>query len=146
MKTTSHDFWANSRPDGPSSFSGPQCSWGPSNVMNVKRGNGYSSRSSDPNVGPRPGTSYDPFKQIRSPMASILEAQTCVVLPTEPFIPVANVVRIMQRVVQTHGKIVDDMKEIVQHCVSEFIGVINVEANMHCQSESRRKITADDIM
>ncbi|XP_047331296.1 nuclear transcription factor Y subunit B-6-like [Impatiens glandulifera] len=69
-----------------------------------------------------------------------------VVPPTEPFIPVANVVRIMRRVVPTHCKIADDVKEFVQHCVLEFISLITVEANMHCQSESRRTITADDIL
>ncbi|XP_047331283.1 nuclear transcription factor Y subunit B-1-like [Impatiens glandulifera] len=65
---------------------------------------------------------------------------------TEPFIPVANVVRIMRRVVPPHGKIADNVKDIVQNCVSKFIGLINAKANMCCQSESRRTITADDIL
>ncbi|XP_047339803.1 nuclear transcription factor Y subunit B-9-like [Impatiens glandulifera] len=66
--------------------------------------------------------------------------------PTEPFIPVANVVRIMRPVVPPHGKIAEDAKEIVQHCVSEFISLVTAEANMQCQSECRRTITADDIL
>ncbi|XP_047331291.1 nuclear transcription factor Y subunit B-4-like [Impatiens glandulifera] len=66
--------------------------------------------------------------------------------PTELFIPMANVVRIMRRVVPPHGKIDDDVKKIVQHCVSKFIGLITTEANMHCQSESRRTIITDDIL
>ncbi|XP_047331281.1 nuclear transcription factor Y subunit B-1-like [Impatiens glandulifera] len=100
---------------------------GPLNVMNVERGS-------------------ETILLAQVTLMLDLDFGTYVVPPTKPFIPVANVVRIMQRVVPTHVKIADDMKEIVQHCVSEFIGVITVEANMHCQSESRRTITADDIM
>ncbi|XP_047339802.1 nuclear transcription factor Y subunit B-6-like [Impatiens glandulifera] len=66
--------------------------------------------------------------------------------PTELFISTANVARIIRRVVPPYGKIADDSKEIVQNCVSEFIGLITAEANLLCQSESRKTITADDIL
>ncbi|XP_047339797.1 nuclear transcription factor Y subunit B-1-like [Impatiens glandulifera] len=66
--------------------------------------------------------------------------------PTELFISVANVVRIIQCVVPPYGKIDGDAKEIVQHCVSDFIGLIAAEANLLCQSESHKTIIADDIL
>ncbi|XP_047339796.1 nuclear transcription factor Y subunit B-6-like [Impatiens glandulifera] len=66
--------------------------------------------------------------------------------PIELFISMANVVRIIQRVVPPYCKIVNDSKEIIQHCVSKFIGLITAKANLLCQSESRKMITADDIL
>ncbi|OAY65835.1 Nuclear transcription factor Y subunit B-6 [Ananas comosus] len=60
--------------------------------------------------------------------------------------PIANVIRIMRRVLPTHAKIADDAKETMQECVSEYISFITSEANERCQREQRKTITADDIL
>ena len=60
--------------------------------------------------------------------------------------PIANVIRIMRRVLPTHAKIADDAKETVQECVSEYISFVTSEANERCQQEQRKTITAEDIL
>ncbi|MCO5615120.1 hypothetical protein L7F22_069409 [Adiantum nelumboides] len=60
--------------------------------------------------------------------------------------PVANVIRMMRKVLPAHAKIADDAKDTIQECVSEFISFITSEANDRCQREQRRTITAEDIM
>ncbi|KAL2245207.1 UNVERIFIED_CONTAM: Nuclear transcription factor Y subunit B-6 [Sesamum indicum] len=60
--------------------------------------------------------------------------------------PIANVIRIMRRILPAHAKIADDAKETIQECVSEFIGFITSEANDKCHREYRKTITPDDVL
>jgi nuclear transcription Y subunit beta len=60
--------------------------------------------------------------------------------------PIANVIRIMRRVLPAHAKISDDSKETIQECVSEYISFITGEANERCQREQRKTITAEDVL
>ncbi|PKU88145.1 Nuclear transcription factor Y subunit B-9 [Dendrobium catenatum] len=60
--------------------------------------------------------------------------------------PIANVIRIMRKVLPTHAKISDDAKETIQECVSEYISFITSEANERCQREQRKTITAEDVL
>ncbi|KAG8072209.1 hypothetical protein GUJ93_ZPchr0006g43207 [Zizania palustris] len=60
--------------------------------------------------------------------------------------PIANVIRIMRRVLPGHGKISGDAKEMIQECVSEYIIFITDEANERCQREQRMNITAEDLI
>ena len=60
--------------------------------------------------------------------------------------PIANVIRIMRRVLPSHAKISDDAKETIQECVSEYISFITGEANERCQREQRKTITAEDVL
>ncbi|KAI5078459.1 hypothetical protein GOP47_0006130 [Adiantum capillus-veneris] len=60
--------------------------------------------------------------------------------------PIANVIRMMRKVLPAHVKIADDAKDTIQECVSEFISFVTSEANDRCQREQRRTITAEDIM
>lgn len=60
--------------------------------------------------------------------------------------PIANVIRIMRKVLPAHAKIADDSKETIQECVSEFISFITSEANDRCQREQRKTITAEDVL
>ncbi|KAL2504663.1 Nuclear transcription factor Y subunit B-7 [Abeliophyllum distichum] len=62
------------------------------------------------------------------------------------FLPIANVGRIMKKVIPGNGKISKDAKETVQECVSEFISFITGEASDKCQSEKRKTINGDDIL
>nr|GEV96851.1 nuclear transcription factor Y subunit B-7 [Tanacetum cinerariifolium] len=62
------------------------------------------------------------------------------------FLPIANVGRIMKKVIPANGKISKDAKETVQECVSEFISFITGEASDKCQIEKRKTINGDDII
>ncbi|CAA2987954.1 nuclear transcription factor Y subunit B-6-like [Olea europaea var. sylvestris] len=70
----------------------------------------------------------------------------CTVREQDRFMPIANVIRIMRRILPQHAKISDDAKETIQECVSEFIGFITSEANDRCQREQRKTITAEDVL
>ncbi|KAG6524463.1 hypothetical protein ZIOFF_014372 [Zingiber officinale] len=73
-------------------------------------------------------------------------AQTPAVREQDRFMPIANVIRIMRRVLPAHAKIADDAKEMIQECVSEYISFITSEANERCQREQRKTVTADDVL
>ncbi|XP_039031898.1 nuclear transcription factor Y subunit B-7-like [Hibiscus syriacus] len=62
------------------------------------------------------------------------------------FLPIANVGRIMKKVIPSNGKISKDSKETVQECVSEFISFVTGEASDKCQREKRKTINGDDII
>ncbi|KAK7318427.1 hypothetical protein RJT34_03128 [Clitoria ternatea] len=62
------------------------------------------------------------------------------------FLPIANVGRIMKKVMTPSGKISKDAKETVQECVSEFISFVTCEASDKCQREKRKTINGDDII
>ncbi|KAI9113766.1 hypothetical protein K1719_015017 [Acacia pycnantha] len=62
------------------------------------------------------------------------------------FLPIANVGRIMKKVMPPNGKISKEAKETVQECVSEFISFITGEASDKCQKEKRKTINGDDII
>ncbi|KAL5699987.1 Nuclear transcription factor Y subunit B-9 [Ranunculus cassubicifolius] len=62
------------------------------------------------------------------------------------YMPIANVIRIMRRILPSHAKISDDAKETIQECVSEYISFITSEANERCQREQRKTITAEDVL
>ncbi|CAI4228335.1 unnamed protein product [Auanema sp. JU1783] len=69
-----------------------------------------------------------------------------VILDQERFLPIANVARIMKRVIPESGKLAKEAKECVQECVSEFISFLTSEASDKCLAEKRRTITADDLL
>ncbi|KAK2399951.1 nuclear factor Y, subunit B6 [Trifolium repens] len=64
----------------------------------------------------------------------------------DQYMPIANVIRIMRRILPSHAKISDDAKETIQECVSEYISFITSEANERCQKEQRKTITAEDLL
>ncbi|CAI9116031.1 OLC1v1017075C1 [Oldenlandia corymbosa var. corymbosa] len=70
----------------------------------------------------------------------------CMVREQDRFLPIANVVRIMRKILPRHAKISDDAKDTVQECVSEFISFVTGEANDRCQREHRKTITAEDVL
>ncbi|XVE87622.1 hypothetical protein DITRI_Ditri19aG0002700 [Diplodiscus trichospermus] len=70
----------------------------------------------------------------------------CTVREQDRFMPIANVIRIMRKVLPPHAKISDDAKETIQECVSEYISFITGEANERCQREQRKTITAEDVL
>ncbi|XP_044512494.1 nuclear transcription factor Y subunit B-9-like [Mangifera indica] len=70
----------------------------------------------------------------------------CVIREQDQYMPIANVIRIMRRILPPHAKISDDAKETVQECVSEYISFITGEANERCHREQRKTITAEDVI
>jgi nuclear transcription Y subunit beta len=66
--------------------------------------------------------------------------------PKYRFLPIANIARIMKRVLPGNAKIAKDAKESIQECVSEFISFITSEASEKCQQEKRKTINGDDIL
>ncbi|KAM7525317.1 hypothetical protein LguiA_015219 [Lonicera macranthoides] len=70
----------------------------------------------------------------------------CTIREQDRFMPIANVIRIMRRILPPHAKISDDAKETIQECVSEFISFVTGEANERCQREQRKTITAEDVL
>uniref|UniRef100_A0A803QCN5 Transcription factor CBF/NF-Y/archaeal histone domain-containing protein n=1 Tax=Cannabis sativa TaxID=3483 RepID=A0A803QCN5_CANSA len=71
---------------------------------------------------------------------------TCVIREQDQYMPIANVIRIMRRILPSHAKISDDAKETIQECVSEYISFITGEANDRCQREQRKTVTAEDVL
>jgi nuclear transcription Y subunit beta len=61
-------------------------------------------------------------------------------------LPVANIARIMKRVLPANEKITKEAKEAVQECVSEFISFITSEASDRCVQERRKTINGDDLL
>ncbi|KAK3432248.1 hypothetical protein EUGRSUZ_E03857 [Eucalyptus grandis] len=74
------------------------------------------------------------------------ENNECTVREQDRFMPIANVIRIMRKILPPHAKISDDAKETIQECVSEYISFITGEANDRCQREQRKTITAEDVL
>ncbi|KAF1867016.1 hypothetical protein Lal_00049443 [Lupinus albus] len=74
------------------------------------------------------------------------EENECMVREQDRFMPIANVIRIMRKILPPHAKISDDSKETIQECVSEYISFITGEANERCQREQRKTITAEDVL
>ncbi|KAI3800644.1 hypothetical protein L1987_28738 [Smallanthus sonchifolius] len=70
----------------------------------------------------------------------------CLVREQDRLMPIANVIRIIRKILPPHAKISDDSKETIQECVSEFISFVTSEANDRCQREQRKTITAEDIL
>uniref|UniRef100_A0A0E0LAH7 Transcription factor CBF/NF-Y/archaeal histone domain-containing protein n=1 Tax=Oryza punctata TaxID=4537 RepID=A0A0E0LAH7_ORYPU len=78
--------------------------------------------------------------------AMAAEQPATAVREQDRLMPIANVIRIMRRVLPPHAKISDDAKEVIQECVSEFISFITGEANDRCHREHRKTVTAEDLV
>lgn len=87
-----------------------------------------------------------PQTNHQSPANAAADDTECVVREQDRFMPIANVIRIMRKILPPHAKISDDAKETIQECVSEYISFITSEANDRCQREQRKTITAEDVL
>ncbi|GJN13298.1 hypothetical protein PR202_ga31653 [Eleusine coracana subsp. coracana] len=74
------------------------------------------------------------------------ESTEPVIREQDRLMPIANVVRVMRRMLPAHAKVADDAKEVIQECVSEFISFVTGEANDRCHGEHRKTVTAEDIV
>ncbi|XP_012839452.1 PREDICTED: nuclear transcription factor Y subunit B-9-like [Erythranthe guttata] len=64
----------------------------------------------------------------------------------DQYMPIANITRIMRRVLPSHAKIADDAKEAIQEYVSEFISFVTAEANWRCNRDYRSTVTPEDVL
>lgn len=64
----------------------------------------------------------------------------------ERLLPIANISRIMKRVLPSHAKMSREAKSSIQECVTEFIGFITSEASDRLLEDKRKTITGDDIV
>jgi nuclear transcription Y subunit beta len=62
------------------------------------------------------------------------------------FLPVANISRIMKRVLPPDAKAAKEAKEAIQESVSELISFITSEASDKCSKEKRKTINGDDVL
>lgn len=62
------------------------------------------------------------------------------------FLPVANISRIMRRVLPPNAKAAKEAKECIQESVSELISFITSEASDKCNKEKRKTINGDDVL
>lgn len=64
----------------------------------------------------------------------------------DEYLPIANVIKIMRRVLPPQVNILDESKEIIQECASEFIAFLTRLANENCHRECRNIIKPEDIL
>ncbi|KAF8096264.1 hypothetical protein N665_0313s0032 [Sinapis alba] len=95
-----------------------------------------------------PESSMQQLSEFKQPnkTANGGEDECTAVREQDRFMPIANVIRIMRRILPAHAKISDDSKETIQECVSEYISFVTGEANERCQREQRKTITAEDVL
>lgn len=63
----------------------------------------------------------------------------------DKLLPIANVGRIMKKILPPSAKISREAKERMQECASEFICFITGEASSRCHKENRKTVNGDDI-
>ncbi len=61
-------------------------------------------------------------------------------------LPIANISRIMKRVLPEQAKMSKEAKSAIQECVTEFIGFITSESSDRLIEDKRKTITGDDIV
>ncbi|XP_047983124.1 nuclear transcription factor Y subunit B-5-like [Salvia hispanica] len=60
-------------------------------------------------------------------------------------LPVANVWRMMKKILPPNAKISKEAKETMQECASEFICFVTGEASDRCHKENRKTVNGDEI-
>lgn len=63
----------------------------------------------------------------------------------DKLLPIANVGRIMKKILPPNAKISKETKETMQECASEFIRFVTGEASDRCHKENRKTVNGDDI-
>ncbi|KAL7084009.1 hypothetical protein ACP275_14G199100 [Erythranthe tilingii] len=63
----------------------------------------------------------------------------------EKMLPIANVGRMMKKILPRSAKVSREAKERMQQCASEFICFVTGEASDRCHKENRKTVNGDDI-
>ncbi|CAN1197973.1 Nuclear transcription factor Y subunit B-5 [Linum perenne] len=73
------------------------------------------------------------------------EAATATAAEQDRMLPIANVGRMMKKILPPNAKISKDAKQTMQECVSEFISFVTGEASHKCHKEKRKTVNGDDV-
>ncbi|ANQ08305.1 Ccaat-box dna binding protein subunit b [Plasmodium coatneyi] len=65
---------------------------------------------------------------------------------SETLLPIANISRIMKRILPASAKVAKESKDIIRECVTEFIQFLTSEASDRCLRERRKTINGEDIL
>ncbi|KJP85102.1 hypothetical protein AK88_05271 [Plasmodium fragile] len=65
---------------------------------------------------------------------------------SETLLPIANISRIMKRILPASAKVAKESKDIIRECVTEFIQFLTSEASDRCLRERRKTISGEDIL
>ncbi|KAI4838570.1 oocyst rupture protein 1 [Plasmodium brasilianum] len=68
------------------------------------------------------------------------------ILDNETLLPMANISRIMKRILPASAKVAKESKDIIRECVTEFIQFLTSEASDRCLRERRKTISGEDIL
>ena len=74
------------------------------------------------------------------------QAQSDEVKEQDRILPIANIGRIMKKMLPANAKVAKEGKECMQECVSEFISFITSEASERCLQDKRKTVNGDDII
>ncbi|SCM01420.1 CCAAT-box DNA binding protein subunit B, putative [Plasmodium chabaudi chabaudi] len=64
----------------------------------------------------------------------------------ETLLPIANISRIMKRILPAKAKVAKESKDIIREYVTEFIQFLTSEASDRCLNEKRKTINGEDIL
>ncbi|KAM7478203.1 hypothetical protein LguiA_026416 [Lonicera macranthoides] len=64
---------------------------------------------------------------------------------SDKLLPIANVGRIMKRILPPNAKISKEAKETIQECATEFVSFVASEASDKCHKENRKIVNGHDI-
>lgn len=63
----------------------------------------------------------------------------------DKLLPIANVGRMMKKILPPSAKISKEAKERMQECATEFISFVTGEASERCHKENRKTLNGDDV-
>ena len=64
----------------------------------------------------------------------------------ERYLPLANISRVMRKILPTNYKVSKEAKQSMQESLSEFIAFVTSEAGEKCHHDKRKTITGDDLL
>ncbi|GLJ46195.1 hypothetical protein SUGI_0973060 [Cryptomeria japonica] len=64
----------------------------------------------------------------------------------DTLLPIANVSKIMRRILPPNAKVSKEAKDIMQECASEFVAFVTAEASLKCQKQKRKTINGEDLL
>uniref|UniRef100_A0A915LXC9 Transcription factor CBF/NF-Y/archaeal histone domain-containing protein n=1 Tax=Meloidogyne javanica TaxID=6303 RepID=A0A915LXC9_MELJA len=74
----------------------------------------------------------DETQQQQQTQASSSNTNGGIILEQDRFLPIANITRVMKRVIPPEGKLSKEAKECIQECITEFLLFITSEASERC--------------
>ncbi|TMW93291.1 hypothetical protein EJD97_011913, partial [Solanum chilense] len=76
---------------------------------------------------------------LNQEIAANEEDSECTIREQDRFMPIANVIRNMCKILPPNAKIADESQLVIQECVSEFISFVTGEANNRASLRSARQ-------